>query len=601
MSSLLSRWIILGAMGLSLCFAANAQATVYMADSFLTGSNPAAGEYALGILGGQGPTVSSFTGTWADGLATPWPNTFDVVGTGLTWPDLMNVGGGAVQFVNDGFYGDTQAAVRTFTNTGMVENGDYWMACMMSFDEYFRADTTSSAFTGILNAEEGDPSVNWAIGVQWGFRGNGTGGVDAVVRHRAKVGTTYEVVEYVVAADVQPGNHLFVTYIDGDYDHPNSGDLNTVWFDPPVNAGLFNAGSPALSVKGYNWLDPGADPNRVVDTVVLNATNIGFDSVVTYDEVRFGDTWEEVVNPNGNIHPDGAVLAANSIDGYDHQGTYVRQWQETVSFGDSEVIQVGSVLRDPQGPAAMRGILSFPLDDIPEGTTVTGASLKLYVSRVVEDGGDVDQIDLYLADLPDEFDEMTANWLRAAFVDEIYDIPWGPNGPGNPTATLLSSYLDPTPETTEMVFDSSAAFIAAVQAAIDGDTPLDLALLAPFEDSQVRQFVEFYSEDEDNMFLHPVLTLTFGEATDVPGDTDGDGFVGPTDAAELAQNWLKTVYNGADDGDFNGDNIVNDLDASILAANWNPPSAEGVGVPEPSTFVLALAGLVLLWLRRRIA
>jgi hypothetical protein len=47
-------------------------------------------------------------------------------------------------------------------------------------------------------------------------------------------------------------------------------------------------------------------------------------------------------------------------------------------------------------------------------------------------------------------------------------------------------------------------------------------------------------------------------------------------------------------GDFNGDFHVNVLDATILAANWGATSgaAEGNAVPEPSTLIVLLAGLV---------
>ncbi|MBN1910899.1 MAG: PEP-CTERM sorting domain-containing protein [Pirellulales bacterium] len=85
----------------------------------------------------------------------------------------------------------------------------------------------------------------------------------------------------------------------------------------------------------------------------------------------------------------------------------------------------------------------------------------------------------------------------------------------------------------------------------------------------------------------------------VPGDTDGDGKVNAVDARKLAENWLADVgEGGASEGDFNGDGTVDDLDASILAANWTGDT-EGVGVPEPSTFMLLILGGVMLAIRRR--
>ncbi|MBN2022208.1 MAG: DNRLRE domain-containing protein [Pirellulales bacterium] len=598
MSRILSRRLILGSLAVGLLFAARAQAAVHVADSFLTGGNPAAGQYALGGLVGQGPTVSSFTGAWADGLPTTAPGAFDAIGTGLAWPHLVNVAGGAVQFVNDAGVTGTQSAVRTFDNPNMTAGGNYFLAGMMSFDASFATGTTSSAFTGVLNAEEGDASVDWIMGMQWGFRGNDTGGVDAVVRYRDQVGSVHEVREYTLATNVTPGQHLFVTYLDSDYIAGKSGDWNYVWFDPVVNRGVFGAGAPQLSRAGTNWLSPGDpyNPLRVVDTVVFNATDLGAGAAVTYDEVRLGDTWQDVANDGQS----GAVFAANPFDGYDHAGTYFREADPTSSRGSQTILQVGSLVPDLISPTSrLRSVLSFSLDSVADGATVTSATLKLSVSRVDETEADVNQIDLFLADLPPEFDENTANWNRAAMVEEIFDIPWGASGPGNPTDTLLSSLIDPTPGMTEAVFGSSAAFVAAAQAAINGNTPLDLALIAPFENDGVRHFIEFYSEDTTDFLLHPVLTLTFQTAVNVPGDTNSDGAVDGEDAAVLARNWLQEVGGGAPNGDFNVDGWVDDLDLAILAANWAPADGS-TAVPEPSVLALAGAALALLLLRRRI-
>ena len=68
--------------------------SVYLADSFLTGSNSASGEYSVSDLNGQAPAVGPFSGAWAG--ATD----FAVVETGLTYPGLYGAGGGAVQFAS---------------------------------------------------------------------------------------------------------------------------------------------------------------------------------------------------------------------------------------------------------------------------------------------------------------------------------------------------------------------------------------------------------------------------------------------------------------------------------------------------------------------
>ena len=89
----------------------------------------------------------------------------------------------------------------------------------------------------------------------------------------------------------------------------------------------------------------------------------------------------------------------------------------------------------------------------------------------------------------------------------------------------------------------------------------------------------------------------------VPGDTDSDGDVDADDAAKLAENWgLNVGTAGAAEGDFDGDGYVGPIDAAIQAGNWTGPGESGSGnsVPEPSTLVAILAGLLsLAWSRHR--
>ena len=43
------------------------------------------------------------------------------------------------------------------------------------------------------------------------------------------------------------------------------------------------------------WILGGADPDRIIDTLLFSATEIGANSSVNFDEVRFGETFEDVV------------------------------------------------------------------------------------------------------------------------------------------------------------------------------------------------------------------------------------------------------------------------------------------------------------------
>ncbi len=86
----------------------------------------------------------------------------------------------------------------------------------------------------------------------------------------------------------------------------------------------------------------------------------------------------------------------------------------------------------------------------------------------------------------------------------------------------------------------------------------------------------------------------------IPGDTNLDGNVDQDDLETLATYWGQT---GADwsMGDFDGDGVVGPEDAAILAANWgfSLDGGEAAAVPEPGTTVLLLGAVaVLLALRR---
>lgn len=83
-----------------------------------------------------------------------------------------------------------------------------------------------------------------------------------------------------------------------------------------------------------------------------------------------------------------------------------------------------------------------------------------------------------------------------------------------------------------------------------------------------------------------------------PGDVNGDGYVNQSDVDILASNWQYGVTGTADAtremGDLNGDGMVDGSDVTILADNWG-----ATPVPEPSTIMLLLGGIVSLILSRR--
>ncbi len=86
----------------------------------------------------------------------------------------------------------------------------------------------------------------------------------------------------------------------------------------------------------------------------------------------------------------------------------------------------------------------------------------------------------------------------------------------------------------------------------------------------------------------------------IPGDLDGDGFVGLDDLDIVLNNWNQNVTAGdASLGDINGDGFVGLDDLDIVLNNWNtgtPPS--GSAIPEPGSLALLLPSLWFLVQRK---
>ena len=90
------------------------------------------------------------------------------------------------------------------------------------------------------------------------------------------------------------------------------------------------------------------------------------------------------------------------------------------------------------------------------------------------------------------------------------------------------------------------------------------------------------------------------------GDANQDGTVNGADLTTVLSNYNKTDTIGPDGwamGDCNGDGTVNGADLTTVLSNYNQHVSIGAAVPEPSTLLLAAAGLVGLlayaWKKRK--
>ena len=88
------------------------------------------------------------------------------------------------------------------------------------------------------------------------------------------------------------------------------------------------------------------------------------------------------------------------------------------------------------------------------------------------------------------------------------------------------------------------------------------------------------------------------EPEELPGDLDGDGFVGSSDLDIVRGAWGLSVTGGAAEGDPSGDGVVGSADLDIVRGNWGS-SLDPAAVPEPGVLALLACGLVCLARRRR--
>ncbi len=96
-----------------------------------------------------------------------------------------------------------------------------------------------------------------------------------------------------------------------------------------------------------------------------------------------------------------------------------------------------------------------------------------------------------------------------------------------------------------------------------------------------------------NVAANRTVTVIEGQPLALPGDLDGDGFVGITDLNLVLGNWNNAVTVG--DyllGDPSGDGFVGIEDLNAVLGNWNAGTPPAFAVPEPASLVLlGLSGL----------
>ena len=126
----------------------------------------------------------------------------------------------------------------------------------------------------------------------------------------------------------------------------------------------------------------------------------------------------------------------------------------------------------------------------------------------------------------------------------------------------------------------------------------------PTRQAQLDQVSQFLAQ-LDFTDAQQLLDLVNGVASPIPGDINGDGYVGLDDLQSILDHWNQSVPTGdASMGDIAGpgggdpDGYVGLDDLQPVLDHWNEgvlpaPTLPGAGIPEPASFtILALTGLL---------
>jgi len=301
MATSLKTFTIFFTLCVLLVFSARAvDASLIAADPFLTGANPSAGEYSdptvspPSILAGpspQNPDVFGFEDAWNNGTT--------VTGTWQVQNGSLGPSSGGSVFYT-GFGGGIRRVYREIVDFNASPQ-TFYMGGLARLDE--ATDDTGLNVTGFVNKQDvlsdseffTSSSDTQMQGLQWGFEGQGNGTIDLVVRFRQRntAGTSIRQRTETLVADVAVGETFQIVakieglnVVTGDI---RGNDAITVWVDPNGNTES-SAGAPTLTSVGF----PLFTSNSVKHMVFASDE---FGNGVTYDENRFGTTFQSVMIP----------------------------------------------------------------------------------------------------------------------------------------------------------------------------------------------------------------------------------------------------------------------------------------------------------------
>lgn len=211
-----------------------------------------------------------------------------------------------------------------------------------------------------------------------------------------------------------------------------------------------------------------------------------------------------------DVAPPSSLTLRQGVNGYTHDGTFIRADTTTWNSGARDQMLVG------KNNSAFRALLSFGLGTVPTIYSISGAQLDVWTDFAAT--GSVQALEL--RSLTRSFVEGTGNGSVATNgVGTGAD--WATYDGTNAWITAGGDFSSPvlasvpgfnavTTVNTQQTFASSPAMVSAVTSAITGGTSLNLTILSPLtEAGAVNNFTRLASDDHATLARRPQLTITF--------------------------------------------------------------------------------------------
>lgn len=213
-----------------------------------------------------------------------------------------------------------------------------------------------------------------------------------------------------------------------------------------------------------------------------------------------------------------------------------------------------------------RAVLRFNLAAIPAGSTITSASLKVYMSqtssgtqtttlrRLLENWGEGASFAFGGAGTAPEANDAT--WVHSFYPGVSWSVPGG-----NFSTTISASKA--ISGAGAYVFASTPALIADVQGWLAAPAT-NFGWIMIGNEAVLETAKRFESRESGDPTRRPLLTIVYTPPALV-GDLNADAKVNGADLGLLLAGW---GYGGASDLDASG--VTDGADLAVLLANWHP-------------------------------